>query len=232
MNQDHFAPAGDRLLVAQLTGTARHHARWRDLTGDEQAAAVRELHDLAAGRADLLAQVAGIFEARPRAGTMSRSPARPPPCAGSPEPTTPSSRSGPPKDGAGPRPHASRRTAAGPPDRTRRISTAARHELGPAGERTLHGHAHARPGPPARRARRDGHRHLPERPGPASRHRGPARGAARPRPATARTAHPCAPAAGRPATPCRKVSPDPVTLVLHQVSPGCPHLALRGREPT
>jgi hypothetical protein len=43
--------------------------------------------------------------------------------------------------------------------------------LGSAGERTLHGHAHSRPGPPARRARRDGHRHLPERPGPASRHR-------------------------------------------------------------
>ena len=62
MNQDRFAPAADRLLVAQLTGTARHHARWRDLTGDEQAAAVTELRELAAGRADLLAQVAGIFE--------------------------------------------------------------------------------------------------------------------------------------------------------------------------
>jgi hypothetical protein len=62
VNQDRFAPAGDRLLVAQLTGTARHHARRRDLTEDEQAAAVRELRDLAAGRADLLAQVAGIFE--------------------------------------------------------------------------------------------------------------------------------------------------------------------------
>jgi hypothetical protein len=34
VNQDHFALAGDRLLVAQLTGTARHHARWRDLTSD------------------------------------------------------------------------------------------------------------------------------------------------------------------------------------------------------
>jgi len=62
VNQGYFAPAGDRLLVAQLTGTARHHARWRDLTGDEQAAAVTDLRDLAAGRADLLAQVAGIFE--------------------------------------------------------------------------------------------------------------------------------------------------------------------------
>jgi hypothetical protein len=62
MNQDRCAPAADRLLVAQLTGTARHHARWRGLTGDEQAAAVTELRELAAGRADLLAQVAGIFE--------------------------------------------------------------------------------------------------------------------------------------------------------------------------
>ena len=62
MNQDHFAPAADRLLVAQLTGTARHHAQWRALTSDEQGAAVTELRDLAAGRADLLAQVAGIFE--------------------------------------------------------------------------------------------------------------------------------------------------------------------------
>ena len=62
MNQDRFAPTADRLLVAQLTGTARHHARWRDLTGDEQAAAVRELRDLAGGRADLLAEVCGILE--------------------------------------------------------------------------------------------------------------------------------------------------------------------------
>ena len=62
MHQDRSAPAADRVLVAQLTGTARHHARWRDLTQDEQAAAVRELRDLAGGRADLLAQVAGIFE--------------------------------------------------------------------------------------------------------------------------------------------------------------------------
>jgi hypothetical protein len=62
VNQDRCAPAADRLLVAQLTGTARHHARWRDLTEDEQAAAVTELRELAAGRADLLAEVCGIFE--------------------------------------------------------------------------------------------------------------------------------------------------------------------------
>lgn len=61
VNQDHFAPAADRLLVAQLTGTARHHARWRDLTDDEETAAVDELRELADGRSDLLAEVCGIF---------------------------------------------------------------------------------------------------------------------------------------------------------------------------
>ena len=52
----------DRILVAQLTGEARHRARWRELTGDEEAIAVAELQALAGGRADLLAEVAGIFE--------------------------------------------------------------------------------------------------------------------------------------------------------------------------
>ena len=55
-------PQADRILVAQLTGEARHRARWRELTADEEAAAVAELRALAAGRADLLAEVAGIFE--------------------------------------------------------------------------------------------------------------------------------------------------------------------------
>jgi hypothetical protein len=36
-------PQADRILIAQLTGEARHHARWRPLTGDEEAAAVVEL---------------------------------------------------------------------------------------------------------------------------------------------------------------------------------------------
>ena len=61
MNQDH-RPGPDRILVAQLTGTARHHARWLELAQDEQDAAVTELRELAGGRADLLAEVAGIFE--------------------------------------------------------------------------------------------------------------------------------------------------------------------------
>ena len=55
-------PQADRILVAQLTGEARHRARWRELTADQEAAAVAELRELAAGRTDLLAEVAGIFE--------------------------------------------------------------------------------------------------------------------------------------------------------------------------
>jgi len=55
-------PEADRILVAQLTGEARHRARWRDLTSSEEAAAVAELRTLAGGRADLLAEVPGILE--------------------------------------------------------------------------------------------------------------------------------------------------------------------------
>ena len=51
----------DRILVAQLTGEARHHARWRPLTGEEEAAALAELRTLAGGRGDLLAEVAGLL---------------------------------------------------------------------------------------------------------------------------------------------------------------------------
>jgi hypothetical protein len=62
MNQDRSGANADRILVAQLTGEARHRARWRPLTGEEEAAALAELRALAGGRTDLLAQVAGIFE--------------------------------------------------------------------------------------------------------------------------------------------------------------------------
>jgi hypothetical protein len=55
-------PQADRILVAQLTGEAGRHAKWRKLTEAEHAAAVGELRELAAGRADLLAEVAGIAE--------------------------------------------------------------------------------------------------------------------------------------------------------------------------
>jgi len=50
------------MLVAEIFGEARHHARWRDLADDEQAVAVTELRELAGGRIDLLAEVAGILE--------------------------------------------------------------------------------------------------------------------------------------------------------------------------
>jgi hypothetical protein len=45
-----------------MIGEARHHAKWRDLTKAQEAAAVAQLRELAAGRADLLAEVAGIEE--------------------------------------------------------------------------------------------------------------------------------------------------------------------------
>jgi hypothetical protein len=55
-------PQADRLLLAELTGEARRCARWRELTEDEEYAAVAALRELAGGRADLLAECAGIFE--------------------------------------------------------------------------------------------------------------------------------------------------------------------------
>jgi len=55
-------PQADRILVAEITGEARHRAKWRELSSDEEAAAVAALVQLAAGRADLLAEVAGILE--------------------------------------------------------------------------------------------------------------------------------------------------------------------------
>jgi hypothetical protein len=62
MGDHRNRPEADRILVAQLTGEARHHAKWRQLTEEEEAVALAELCALAAGRADLLAEVAGIFE--------------------------------------------------------------------------------------------------------------------------------------------------------------------------
>ena len=53
-------PQADRILIARLTGIARRHARLGELTADGEAAAVAELRELTAGRADLLAEVAGI----------------------------------------------------------------------------------------------------------------------------------------------------------------------------
>jgi hypothetical protein len=47
--------------VAELTGAARRHAQWRDLTEAETAAAVTELREIAGDRIDLLAEVTGIL---------------------------------------------------------------------------------------------------------------------------------------------------------------------------
>jgi hypothetical protein len=55
-------PQADRLLVAEIWGEARRRARWRELGDTEEAAAVAALRDLAGGRADLLAEVAGVLE--------------------------------------------------------------------------------------------------------------------------------------------------------------------------
>ena len=75
-------PQADRLLVAEIWGEARRRAQWRELGGDEEAAAVAALRELAGGRADLLAEVAGVLEgARARASRTSRSHGRPQDCA-------------------------------------------------------------------------------------------------------------------------------------------------------
>ena len=55
-------PLADRIVVAQLHGEAKHHTRWRELSEAEKTTAVAELRELAAGRGDLLAYVAGILE--------------------------------------------------------------------------------------------------------------------------------------------------------------------------
>jgi hypothetical protein len=62
MGDRRLGPEDDRILVAQLTGEARFHAKWRVLSREEEAAALAGLRGLADGRVDLLAEVAGIFE--------------------------------------------------------------------------------------------------------------------------------------------------------------------------
>ena len=53
-------PQAGRLLAAKLTGKPGHHARWRPLTADEEAAAAAALREVAGGRTGLLAEVAGV----------------------------------------------------------------------------------------------------------------------------------------------------------------------------
>lgn len=57
-----ISPEADRILVARLHDTAKRHARWRELSEAEHDAAVPELRELGGGRADLLAEVAGVLE--------------------------------------------------------------------------------------------------------------------------------------------------------------------------
>ena len=78
-------PQADRILVAQLTGTAQHYAEWRELTGAGHEVAVAGLRELAAGRADLLAKVAGTLEASPRGSCANRMRGKPRSCAVTPE---------------------------------------------------------------------------------------------------------------------------------------------------
>jgi hypothetical protein len=47
--------------VATLTAIANRHSRWRELTEAEAAAAVAEFWEVADGRGDLLAEVAGVL---------------------------------------------------------------------------------------------------------------------------------------------------------------------------
>jgi len=51
----------DRLTVSRLTGAAWRHAAGGQAAGAETAAAVRELREIAGGRGDLLAEVAGLL---------------------------------------------------------------------------------------------------------------------------------------------------------------------------
>jgi hypothetical protein len=50
----------DRLIVAELSGAARRYAGWCPPDEAATAAAVAELQEIAGGRADLLAEVAGV----------------------------------------------------------------------------------------------------------------------------------------------------------------------------
>ena len=54
-------PQADRILGARLMGSAKRLGR-RELPAEEHAAAVAELRELAEGRADLLAETAGLLE--------------------------------------------------------------------------------------------------------------------------------------------------------------------------
>jgi hypothetical protein len=60
MAQEHYRTGSGRLLSARLSGIALRHARWGGLTAAEKASRAAELREVAGGRGDLLAEVAGL----------------------------------------------------------------------------------------------------------------------------------------------------------------------------
>jgi len=61
MARDRPGPDHDRLTVARLSAITQRHARWREMTAAETTAAVAELRETADGRANLLAETAGLL---------------------------------------------------------------------------------------------------------------------------------------------------------------------------
>lgn len=103
-------PAADRILIAEIWGEARRRARWRELSSDQESAALAELRSLAGGRADLLAEVAGVLEGVSEGELDEPLAGRPRPCAAGPGPTRRRYRRGPSKGSAAGRMPAVRRS--------------------------------------------------------------------------------------------------------------------------
>jgi hypothetical protein len=57
---DNRRPQADRILVARLSGTAGRLSRWGALDDAQADAGAANLRELAGGRGDLLAEVAGL----------------------------------------------------------------------------------------------------------------------------------------------------------------------------
>ena len=87
MTRDRAGPAADRMLAVRLDAVATRHARWGAITEDQIAAAADELREIAGGRCDLLAEVAGLalgtterkgpeYQAHSQIGRGLRSPGR------------------------------------------------------------------------------------------------------------------------------------------------------------
>ena len=60
MTRSRPGPDPDRIIVARLDGIAQRHASWGAATEDEMAIGAVEMREVADGRQDLLAEVAGI----------------------------------------------------------------------------------------------------------------------------------------------------------------------------